>query len=83
MSRTWTLRSSDAKFIEFEGDVHLISGEGGGEHTLCGVAFDAVDSEHDESLRFTPTKRRIITCPGCAGVVLACRGVRVAWGLGE
>lgn len=73
---------ASSRFVEFEGDVHLIAGGGGGEHTLCGVAFDAADSEHDESLRFTPTKRRIITCSGCASVVLACRGVRVASGLG-
>lgn len=64
-------------FVEFEDDVHLIAGEGGGEHTLCGVAFDAADSEGDEALRFKTTRRRVVTCSGCVGVVLACRGVRV------
>lgn len=73
-----TTKCAAGKFVEFEGEVHLIAGAGGGEHTLCGCAFDAADSEHDESLRFRPTKRRIITCHGCSVVVLACRGVRTA-----
>ena len=71
--------SGPPEYVEFGGEVHLFPAVGGGgEHTLCGVAFDAADSEKDESLRFRPTKRRTITCFGCAAVVLACRGVRIA-----
>lgn len=83
------------RYVEFGGHVHLVGVIGGGEHTLCGVAFDAADSEHDESLRrliatangdaadffrlrWTPTRKRTVTCPTCGAVVLLCQFVKVA-----
>lgn len=60
-----------------DGLVHGISPLAGGEFTLCGFAFDAADSESDESLRWTAVSRGWISCQACALVVLACRRVRV------
>jgi hypothetical protein len=62
-----------------DGLVHVISPIGGGEHTLCGVAFDAADSEGDESLRWSNSAARgPVSCEGCAAVVMHCRGMRVS-----
>lgn len=61
-----------------DGDVHAMSPIGGGEHTLCGIAIDAADSERDERLRLSATRRRAVSCAMCADVVLACRQLRVA-----
>jgi hypothetical protein len=60
------------KFVEFDGNVHLVVCE----HTLCGVAFDAADSESDESLRWTATHKRFVDCDLCRLTVEACSGVQ-------
>lgn len=60
-----------------DGLTHVISPIGGAEHTLCGIAFDAADSEGDESLRWTGMSRGPVTCLECGSVVLHCRGLRV------
>lgn len=49
------------------------------EHTLCGDAFDAWQTESDwENGEMKPTDKRVVTCAKCAVVVLVCRGVKVA-----
>ncbi len=61
-----------------DGEVHLISPIGGGEHTLCGNAFD-IDSEPDGvDFAWVECEPRPLTCPLCAMVVKACRGVAIA-----
>ncbi len=65
------------RFIEMGGDVHLVSPVGGGSHTLCGVAHDAVDSERDEALRWHPTGLMVVGCRTCINVISACRGVLI------
>jgi hypothetical protein len=55
-----------------DGIVHLIQSLNT-EYTLCGDAFDGFDvafSGHGQ------TKKRIVTCPGCAELIRLCRGVR-------
>jgi hypothetical protein len=62
-----------------DGLVHVISPIGGGEHTLCGVACDAADSEGDESLRWSDSAARgPVSCEECTAVVMCCRGMRVS-----
>ena len=60
-----------------DGLVHGVSPLAGSEYTLCGFAFDAADSEADESLRWSQVRRGAISCHGCATLVMECRGVRV------
>lgn len=64
-------------FVRTSHGVHLMSPVGGGEFTLCGIAFDAADSEQDKRLRFRGAKREIVTCDLCANVVEVCRDVKV------
>jgi hypothetical protein len=65
-------------FVEYEGSVHLISPLMGCEFTLCGDACDAYSSEDAPERKFMPTQSHTVTCPKCAEVVMACKGVRVA-----
>jgi 4-hydroxy-3-methylbut-2-en-1-yl diphosphate synthase IspG/GcpE len=60
-----------AEFEENEDGVHVLSPLFA-EMTLCGDAFD---SEYGDGLR--KTRARVVTCPQCARVVKALRGVRV------
>lgn len=64
------------KRVEFGGHVHLMSVLQVGEYSLCGVAFDAADTENDESLRFRPTKKRTVDCPQCVLEIENCRYVQ-------
>lgn len=62
-----------------DGLIHVISPIGGAEHTLCGIAQDAADSEDSELLRWgSPRKRGPVSYTECSKVVLHCRGIRVA-----
>lgn len=63
------------KQMLMDGLVHAVSPIGGGEHTLCGVAFDAADSEGDESLRWLGPSRRAVDCPMCCAVIRECRNM--------
>lgn len=61
-------------FIQMEGFIHLALNS---EHLLCNMStFDAADTEGDESLRWHPTTRSVVTCPVCVEIVELCRGVR-------
>lgn len=64
------------EFVEAEGLVHLVNEVGGGEHTLCGDAFDLASDEAGYEWR--ATRRRTVTCPDCAAVIELCRGVRAS-----
>jgi hypothetical protein len=66
------------KFVWFEEAVHLLSPLSGGEFTLCGVAFDAADSEQDTALCFEETNSKTVTCEECMKVIKHCRKVRVS-----
>jgi hypothetical protein len=65
------------QFVEYEDRVHLLSPLQTPEFTMCGDAFDAHGSENAPEREFKSTRKRVVTCPKCAEVVLACRGVRV------
>lgn len=59
-----------------DGLVHLVN-PNGGEHTLCGDAFD-IDSEKEyENHAWEYAKHGPVTCENCARVIHACRGVRI------
>jgi hypothetical protein len=60
-----------------DGAVHAVSPIGGGEHTLCGIAADAADSEANEALRWTHPKHEYVTCKECSLVVMSCRRLKV------
>lgn len=62
-----------ADFVEAEGLVHLVNPTTGGEHTLCGDAFD-LDSD-EPGYEWRTTRQRSVTCPACAAIVRACRGI--------
>lgn len=72
-----------ASFVEYEGYVHLVGPLMGGEFTLCGDAWDAYSTESAPEREFKSTKKRHVTCPKCAAVILACRGVCVSNDLDE
>lgn len=71
---------SDAglEFVEAEGEVHLANLPNLPEFTLCGDAYDLGSMVDD--YEWFPTKSRTVTCPKCAAIILACRGVRVSKG---
>lgn len=71
----------DLAFVEFEGSVHLVSPSNGSQHTLCAVAENAADLEQMEQLRWRKTSKRIVDCPTCATMILACRMAHVSSGL--
>lgn len=66
--------SPGSAFVEAEGMVHLVNPLQG-EHTMCGDAFDLASDI--DGYEWKDTIRRTITCPSCARVIQACRGVRV------
>jgi hypothetical protein len=57
------------------GLIHLVNPDGG-EHTLCGDAFD-IDLG-DEANGWEVVQASTVTCMECALVIKACRGVRVS-----
>ena len=66
----------EKKFVEFEGFIHLMSVQSGGEFSLCGVAFDI--GFHDGiELTFKPTQAKTVSCPACIREILNCRGVKI------
>jgi hypothetical protein len=67
------LTSALIEVVEFEGETHMIDPLGGAEHTLCGVAFDAADSEGDEALRWKLATERLVSCADCSRVIRACQ----------
>ena len=63
-----------------DGDVHLVNALNS-EFTLCGDAWD-IDQTEDRidgaGHGHKPHARGPVTCPRCAKVILACRGIRIA-----
>jgi len=72
------------EFGYFEGDpakIHLMSVRiGGGEYTVCGLAYDIGGPEEEKSWLgdFITTNKRTVTCPGCIVEIKNCRGVKCA-----
>jgi hypothetical protein len=64
------------EFVEAEGLVHLVNEASGGEHTLCGDAFDL--GSDAPGYEWCTTTSRTVTCPNCAAVIKLCRGVRAS-----
>lgn len=60
------------KIVVFDGRGHLVCPSGGAEHTLCGVASDAADSERDESLRWKTVPGSKISCDTCITIIKTC-----------
>ena len=58
------------------GLVHVVNPLGG-EHTLCGDAFDIDTEAGDEEHAWKHHTRGPVTCERCAAVVMVCRGVRI------
>ncbi|UIJ43747.1 hypothetical protein LZK98_11660 [Sphingomonas cannabina] len=56
-----------ATFVEAEGMVHVINDVAGGEHTLCGDAFDLASDE--PGYVWSETRSRTVTCPLCAAII--------------
>lgn len=61
-------------FVEAEGLVHFVPPGLGGEHTLCGDAFDL--ASHEPDYEWKSTTKTTVTCPACAEVIRACQGVK-------
>lgn len=64
-----------ADFVEADGEVHIMN-PSMAEYTLCGDAFDLGSDEPGYEQK--PTKRRTVTCPKCAKIVIGVRGIRTA-----
>lgn len=59
-----------------DGLVHLINLYGG-EHTLCGDAYDISESDGNPEAAWEPIERGPVTCENCAIIIQSCRGVRI------
>lgn len=69
---------TEVEFYENGHGVHVLLGE----HTVCGFAFDAPETESADDATnlggpLSPAPIHIVTCPRCAAVVKAMRSVRV------
>lgn len=60
------------------GLIHVVN-PAGGEHTLCGDAFDidAIEGEDEKGAAWVECDPGPVTCENCARVIEACRGVRI------
>ena len=48
------------------------------EYTLCGVAWDAPDTEEDfDEGEFLPTSKTTVTCQECVSVIVAVRDLKI------
>lgn len=63
--------------VRFEQRNHLVGPGSGGEFTLCGIAFDAGDSESTPELIWRSPDGNAVTCASCIAVIDVCRGRRV------
>jgi len=64
------------KFTENAQGVHLM-GAIQGEHSVCGLAFDAGASGDNEDGDLLSTNKTTVTCPNCIMEILNCREVRI------
>ena len=65
---------SHREFVEADGLIHLVNPIQG-EYTLCGDAFDLASDE--AGYEWKKTKRKTVTCPSCARIILHTRSVRI------
>lgn len=54
----------------------MVNPVSGGEHTLCGDAFDLASDV--DGYGWKPTKTKTITCPNCAQVIREVRNLRTS-----
>lgn len=73
------MTDNEAYFVEDARGVHVCDPMNA-EYTACGTSFDCHSTEDDEEAAWggwREISKRTVTCPDCARVVLAYRGVRV------
>lgn len=63
-------------FTRFEKRTHLVSPASGHEFSLCGISFDAGETEGEPSLVWKPTTSTTVTCPSCIMIIRECQGVK-------
>lgn len=61
------------QFVEAEDFVHIVHPIGG-EHTLCGDAFDLASDV--DGYEWTLSKSKTVTCPRCALIIREVQNVR-------
>jgi len=59
-----------------DGIVHGVNPSGGGEHTLCGIAYDADVTERESAWEIVDLAGDRVTCAFCVQVVEACKKMR-------
>jgi hypothetical protein len=66
-----------ANFILTPKGVCVVSPAGGGEHTICGDAFDI--ASHEADYEWLPTAKKSVSCLDCIRIVTYLRGFHVEW----
>lgn len=66
----------ERSYVTAEGMVHLVNPAMGSEFTLCGDAFDLASDI--PGYEWSEVRRGPVSCPRCARIIEACRGVRTA-----
>jgi len=69
-------------FMENNEGVHAMS-PANSEYSLCGDAFDIGSEINDTCENMRATKRRSVSCPKCATILRALRGIRISATLKE
>ena len=64
------------EFTENAQGVHLMNARQG-EHSVCGIAFDAGSSGNCDEGDLIPTNKTVVTCSNCIMEILNCRGVKI------
>jgi len=63
------------EYLKNKNGVHLINSVlMGGEFTLCGLAYDLIDSNNGGEL--FPTNKKVVTCPECIKIIKLCQGIK-------
>lgn len=68
-------------FGENEYGVHLMNPNSGNEITMCGDSYEGFENQINgqDSFGFIGnTDKKVVTCAGCAFVIMACRSVNIS-----
>jgi hypothetical protein len=72
---------NEISYVLFQGEkdiVHALGVGGGGEATLCGLAFNVAETERDQSsIGAMRSCGGPVTCPACTALVLHARRVQL------
>jgi len=73
-------REPSTTHVRCGGAVHLLDPTQGREFTLCGIAFDAWETERPKQprLQFIPVSEQPVNCDRCAAIIETCRSARVS-----